>query len=78
MPRYFFNVEGNAYYPHDAEGIVLADADEARSHAVVAAGELLKDADGEFWDKPEWRMQVTDEEGGTVCILVVRGMTRVQ
>ena len=56
LPRYFFNVEGNPFYPEDDEGVVLPGMKEARSQAVIAAGELLKDADGEFWDKPEWRM----------------------
>ena len=73
MPRYFFNTEGDQY-PPDEDGVVLNDPDEARSAAVILAGEMLKDIDGQFWGKAEWRLEVTDEEGATTSVLTVRGM----
>lgn len=72
MPRYFFNTECDQY-PPDQDGIVLARPDEARSAAVVLAGEMLKDIDGQVWGKAEWRLSVTDEQGATASVLTVRG-----
>jgi hypothetical protein len=74
MPRYFFNTDGGPY-PAADEGVDLKGPKEARSEAVIHAGEMLKDIDGQFWDKPEWRMHVTDEQGATVCILTIKGIT---
>jgi hypothetical protein len=34
---------------------------------------MLKDAYGTFWDTPEWRLYVTDEQGTTVCTLSIKG-----
>lgn len=73
MPRFFFNTEGDGY-PPDREGTVLPGPDAARSEAVVLASEMLRDIDGKFWGAAEWRLHVTDEQGGTVCVLTVRGM----
>ena len=72
MPRYFFNTDGDRY-PPDQEGTVLPGPDEALNQAIVLAGEMLKDINGQFWGKAEWRLEVTDEEGSTVCALTVRG-----
>ena len=72
MPRYFYNLPGSPT-PDDKVGVLLAGPEEARSQAVVAAGEMLKDIDGGFWSGPEWRMHVTDHEGSTVCMLRIEG-----
>jgi hypothetical protein len=73
MPRYFFNVRDGREILDD-HGTVLAGPDEARSHAVVAFGEMMKDnIGGRFWNDPEWSMRVTDESGGTVCSLMLSG-----
>ncbi len=74
MPRHFFHVEGDGSRP-DEEGARLPGPEQARSAAVIAAGEMLRDADGGFWDQPEWRMRVIDEAGETGCLLSVRGTT---
>lgn len=74
MPRYFFTVEGIAN-PTDQEGTVLKGPEEARSAAVTLAGELLQDIEGRFWTTPEWRLQVTDEKGASVCMLSITGTT---
>jgi hypothetical protein len=68
VPRYFFHVRDSGEFI-DREGVVLAGPDEARSRAVVASGEMLKDLGGRFWNDAEWLMWVTDERGATVCAL---------
>lgn len=72
MPRYFFHLLGGNPQPDD-EGTVFAGPQEARAAAVIAAGEELKDIDGKFWNAPEWRMHVTDEDGATICVLSIQG-----
>lgn len=72
MPRYFFNIQDGQDIADDT-GTVCADAIEARAEAVVAAGEMLRDLDGRFWQISDWRMQVTDEQGATVCTLSIKG-----
>lgn len=53
----------------DHDGVELFSLDEARTQAVVASGEALKDLSGLFWKSGAWRMWVTDESGATVCTL---------
>ncbi len=74
MPRYFFNLEGLPN-PDDEEGTDLTGPEQARAAAVTLAGEMLQDVDGAFWDGPEWRLHVTDDEGATVCTLSIMGTT---
>jgi hypothetical protein len=64
MPRFFFNV-----HIVDKEGMELPGPDEARSQAIIASSEMMRDKGREFWPGTEWTMQVTDEEGETVCVL---------
>jgi hypothetical protein len=68
MPRYFFHVRDSSEHI-DEDGVELPSLDEARSQAVVAAGEALRDLDGKFWNGEDWRMWVNDETGATVCTL---------
>jgi hypothetical protein len=72
MPRYFFHVFDGTDSP-DRDGVEYADHGEARTQAVVACGEALKDLDGAFWEKGEWRMRVVDEKGAPVCALTLSG-----
>ena len=74
MPLYFFNMPGGPD-PDPDDGSDLKGPEEARSEAVTLAGEMLKKIDGQFWDRPEWRLHVTDEQGATVCTLTVKGTT---
>jgi hypothetical protein len=74
MPRYFFNLEGSPFL-NNPEGTVIDGPAQARSEAVIVAGEMLKDGDGSFWDAPAWRLHVTDEQGEAVCLLSIRGTT---
>ena len=73
MPPYFFHVQDGAER-RDREGADLANPREARSHAVIALGEMLQDLDGEFWcNSHEWVMTVVDEAGERICVLRVKG-----
>jgi len=68
MPRYFFHLRDGREHLDD-EGVELSGAAEARSQAVVASAEALRDHGGKFWQHTEWRLWVTDEAGETVCAL---------
>ena len=72
MSCYFFHMEGHANAPERVK-MRLDDPAEARAHAVVAIGDLLRGAGAEFWNGPEWHIDVTDETGRTVCTLTVQG-----
>jgi len=54
----------------------MDNAQQARAQAVIAAGEMLKDTGATLWDAPEWRMEVTDDVGATVCGLRIQGVTK--
>ena len=75
MPLYTFSIE-DGQGPAERASQPLASPEQARAEAVVAAGEMLRDADGRFWDAPEWRLRVTDEGGATVCVLTIAGAIR--
>ena len=68
MPRYFFHVADGHDIP-DLEGTMLADVAEARSQAIVTAGEILRSEGLRFWNGTEWQMKVLDERGGSVLTL---------
>ena len=72
MPRYFFHVQDGQDIPDDT-GTVCANPAAARTEAVIASGALLKDLGARFWPEADWRMHVTDEQGGTVCDLHFTG-----
>ena len=58
MPRYFFHVDGE---PPDSDGLELPGIEAVRAEAIRAAGEMLRDIDGEF-DGAEWAMRVTEDD----------------
>ena len=72
MPLYFFNIQDGQDFPDDT-GTVCAGPAEARTEAVIASGALLRDLGARFWKDADWRMHVTDEQGGTVCDLRFSG-----
>jgi hypothetical protein len=72
VPRYFFHVHDSVDII-DQEGTEFPSPEEARGEAVVTAGEILRDVGRKFWDRPEWRMWVTDEAGETVCAIKFSG-----
>ena len=74
MARYFFHVRDGTDFP-DHDGIELTSDDEARTQAVIASGEALRDAGNRFWNSGEWEMLVTDITGATICTLKFSGTT---
>ena len=68
MPRYFFNVVDGFSEP-DPDGVELPDLDAARTEAITAAGEILRDMGANVWDGTEWRMEVTDGRGRTLFVV---------
>ncbi len=74
MPRYYFTTYGHENYL-DRDGTDLAGPEAAKSAAVIAASEVMKDPEGKFWNASAWRMIVTDEAGAVVCELSIHGST---
>ena len=68
MPHYFFHTHDGVDH-HDGEGLSCATLDEARAHAVRAAGDALRDRSWGPWVDDTWTMKVQDEYGITVCEL---------
>src|SRR3569623_2063513 len=60
MRRYFFHVI-NGEVIHDLEAQECSDLDEARNHAVIGAGEMLRDQGLKVWKTRNYYMFVADE-----------------
>lgn len=73
MPRFTLIVQdGSVAQPDPLEA---RDLDAARSEAAILAGQLLKDADGEFWRQgANWRVDITDAEGHVLNSLLIIGI----
>ena len=74
MPRYFFNVAYAGSEP-DTEGFVFDDIYAAQKAAVRMCGEIIKEIDGNFWDAPNWRLEILDHERTLVVTLTFSGQT---
>jgi len=61
LPRYFFNVLHRST-ESDTDGVEFPDIYAAQMAAVRLCGELIKEIDGEFWEAPLWRLEVTSHE----------------
>jgi hypothetical protein len=68
MPRYFFHIEDGTIL-HDDEGTELKDLAVAKCEAIKLAGQMICDSAGGFWDKEEWKLTATDEDGLTLFCL---------
>lgn len=66
VPRFFFHVRDSTEII-DRVGTECTGREDARAQAVRAAGDMLKELGGRFWDDEQWRMSVTDEAGAAVC-----------
>jgi hypothetical protein len=75
MPRYFFHVHDGKDMP-DNVGTNFPNDEAAENEAVVLAGEMLKELDGDFWNESNWRLEVLDESGAQVCQLEVLANSR--
>ena len=72
MPIYHFDINGGTN-DSDRTAVEFSDLAEAKSEALKLAGTLIADASETFWEKPEWMLIVTDDEGLTVFQLQVLG-----
>jgi hypothetical protein len=63
MPRYYFPVRVDGLFESDPEGTEFPDVAAARSDAISACGEMLRDLNGRFAAGSQWEMDVTDEAG---------------
>lgn len=75
MPRYFFNIEDHVR-DEDNQGTELADAAQARLHAIGFAAAILKDDPDLVWDGREFIVQVYDGRGDPVVDVIVRAEDR--
>ena len=73
MTCFNFRLEGRS---GTAERVAmrLDNPAEACAHAVVALGDLLQDAGAEFWDRPDWQVEVRDDAGRVICTLMIQGL----
>jgi len=62
VPRYHFNVE-DGHSTIDEVGTELPNLTAARQEAVRAAGALIAEHAGRFWETAEWKVVVTDDKG---------------
>jgi hypothetical protein len=70
VTRYFFNIESDG---PDTEGHELANLAEAKCEAVKLAGKVICDDADAFWDRGDWNMTVTNDEGLTLFSLTFFG-----
>lgn len=69
MARYYFHVvDGDVSV--DTEGTELLNLEAARSAAISAAGEILKEAGLKGWQGVEWQMHIADSNNKTLLKLV--------
>ncbi|HEX8481464.1 MAG TPA: hypothetical protein VF650_06155 [Allosphingosinicella sp.] len=68
MPRYFFQVE-DGEPPREAEAVELKDLSVAKCEAVKLAGQTICAQADSFWDREEWRLTASNEQGLTLFCL---------
>jgi hypothetical protein len=72
MPKYRFLIEnGSEFEPSDL--VDLPSIGDAKSKAVIFAGEMLQGIDGAFWPGGTWRLAVADEQGLIQFTIEVHG-----
>jgi hypothetical protein len=72
MPLFRFIIDDGSAVPQP-EPIDLGSKHEAMSHAVLMAGQMLKDVDGKFWNDSHWTIQVTDVNGLVIATIDIDG-----
>jgi hypothetical protein len=61
MPRYHFHID-NGEFTADRTGTDFPDLETAKTEAVRAAGQMIMEMRGSFWDgQTPWFMNVTDD-----------------
>ena len=69
MQRFFFNTADGTRV-RDVEGVSLPDLGAARVQAIRFMGGLLSDKPEFLWDGRDFRVEVTNQEGRVLCIVV--------
>jgi hypothetical protein len=72
MPLFRFIIQDGSNVPQP-EPTELQSVDEAKSHAVLLAGQMLKDIDGKFWRDSHWTIRVTDMNDLTFATIDIDG-----
>jgi uncharacterized protein DUF6894 len=76
MPLYFFHVR-HLEMKLDHEGLELPDVHAAWHEATTAAGELLKEMDGDLRPGRDWCLQVADEFQNTLLEIHIKPVAKV-
>jgi hypothetical protein len=71
--RFFFHLAG-AVHDSDDEGVELGSVSEARTRAVQAAAELIRDRPEVVWAGEEFRVEVTDSNHLVLFTIIVVGV----
>jgi len=69
MSRYFFHTFDGVRNP-DTDGIQLGDDHAAQLEAVRYAGETLRWQPKELWERGQWRVEVTGEDGALLFTVI--------
>lgn len=73
MQRYYFHTQTTSRSTDD-EGFEFATPAAARAQAIVACGEMMRDASEGFWLSRPWSVVVTDSTGLVLWEISVDGM----
>lgn len=74
MPMYCFLIHDGRGQPH-SDPVELPNLKAARAEAVVLAGQILKDADGAFWEEgSNWRVDIADHNRLTLYSVLLVGV----
>ena len=69
MPQFFFDIAGETQV--DADGVELADLEEARSQAIKFTGEMLRHDSNAIWDGHSLRVEVSDSRRRLLFVVTV-------
>lgn len=72
MPLFRFTVSNGSTAPQ-GDLIDLPDITTAQHDLTLLAGESLKDAGERFWHDGDWTFDLSDEDGLTLCSIMVHG-----
>jgi hypothetical protein len=74
MALFHFDIrDGSGFVQPDP--VELPNVETAKSHAVIMAGQMLKDIDGMFWDDSHWTVEVRTPAGLILCTIDIDGST---
>jgi len=74
MPLYRFVIKDGSNVPQP-DPVQLRSIEEAKSQAVMLAGQMMNDADGRFWRHSHWTIRVTDMDDLTLAVIDIDGVS---